>query len=137
MKQSFLRVWLTINPNNLYYVGTFDFVVTKKANVKLPGQYNGAYTLFVLEKGGKYNDTLIVKPSTFKKTAVGSTIKCGVIKHRVNDDFVVLTRKTEGDKAIKSIVSDSRRQLMFFLLILALIIPQLVFFLNLILSISL
>ena len=128
MKQSFLRMWLTLNPNNLYYVGTFDFVVTKKANVKLPGQYNGAYTLFVLEKDGKYNDTLVVNPSKYKKTAVGSTFKCGVIKHRGNDDFTVITRETEGDKAIKSIVSGSRRKFMFFLLILALFIIQLVFF---------
>lgn len=130
MKQSFLRVWLTLNPNNLYYVGTYDFVVTKKANVKLPGQYNGAYTLFVLEKGGKYNDTLVVNPSTFKKNSVGSTFKCGVIKHRGNDDFAVVTRETEEDKAIKSIVSGSRRKLMFFLLILALIILQLGFLLK-------
>ncbi|WP_262174214.1 hypothetical protein [Saccharococcus sp. Marseille-Q5394] len=137
MKQSFLRIWKTLNPHNLYYVGTFDFVVTKKANVKLHRQYNGAYSLFVSEKGGKYNDTLVVNPSTFKKTAVGSTIKCGVIKHRGYDDFAVVTRETEGYKAIKSLVSGSLIKLIFFLVILVFIILQLSFFLNFLLSLVL
>ncbi|MCM3636565.1 hypothetical protein M3152_02445 [Sporosarcina luteola] len=137
MKQSFLRVWKTLNPNNLYYVGTYEFVVTKKANVKLHRQYNGAYSLFVSEKDGKYNDTLVVNLSTFKKNAVGSTIKCGVVKHRGNDEFAVVTRETEGYKAIKSIVSGSRIKLMFLLLILAFIILQLGFFFTFFLSLTL
>ena len=137
MKQQFLRVWLTLTPDNLYYVGTFDFVVKRKANVKLRGESYGQYTFFVSEKSGKYKDSLVVNLSTFKKNAVGSTFKGGVIKHRGNDDFTVVTMVTERDKATKSIVSGSRIKLMFFLLVLAIFIPQLVFFLKIILSTSL
>lgn len=131
MKQLFLQMWYTLKPNNLYYAGTYDFVVTKKQIVKLHRQYNGQYSLFVSEKGGKYNDVLIVSPSAYKKVVVGITIKCGIIKHRGNDDFTVVTKETEEYIAIKSLVSKSRRKLMFFILILAFIILQLSFFLKL------
>lgn len=120
-KVYFKKVVLTLIPHNLEFIGTFEFIVREKKIIKLHEAEVPQYCLYLSTETGQYGTTVIVSKKDYVLARLGKSYGvCGVIKNIKHDDFILITKNTNPDKAIKQAVLKSWGVIFFIAMVLGL-----------------
>lgn len=127
--EEFKRIILSLNADNLEFMGVFKFLVREKKIVKLHEAEVPQYCLYLSAESGAYGSTVTVSKKKYEQVRTGGVYGlCGIIKNIKYDDFILVTDNTDPDTAIWQAVRKARGKLLFIMIVLGLGIGTLLLF---------
>lgn len=123
------KIFFTLNPRNLEFIGVYKFITRKKAIIKLYQSELPQYCLLLSTETGDYESVVIRTKEKYKQAKLEKVYGlCGVIRNINRDDFIIVTDDTDPEIAIKRVVRNSILKMIFIMFVLGLFFLSMVTF---------